>query len=286
MDTLSLFINTDLLGAQGLQPPATWEDFVSEAKKLTVPDETGLHIKTAGAGLGSYDNITHASDIIALLFAQNGVNVTNIGATAQSATDALNFYTSFDMMGDNKVWDDSLDSSILAFSKGNLAMYFGYSWDVFTIKAANPALNFKIYPVPHLPSRNITIASYWAQGVSVKTKHQKEALAFLKYLSSRETQQKLYAQMSKTRLFGQPYALVDLGGSLKENELVYPFISQAPGAISSYFVSNTFDDGLNSQMDAYLGNAVRSILANNSAQTAVDTLSQGTSQVLKQYGAN
>lgn len=163
-------------------------------------------------------------------------------------------------------------------------MYFGYSWDVFTIKSLSPDLKFQILPVPHLPNRNITIASYWVEGASAKSPHKKEALLFLKYLSQKDVEQKLFTQEAKTRLFGEPYSRTDLADLLKDNQLAYPFVSQAQGAVSSYFIDGTFDNGLNSQLNVYLGNAVRSILANTSPQTAVNTLSQGTQQVLKQYG--
>lgn len=283
IDTLSLFVNSDMLSAQGLQPPETWNKFIDDVHKLTVPDETNTHIKTAGAALGTFDNITHAPDIISLLLVQNGANLTNLSTTPTNAADAFNFYISF-ATGDSKVWDSTLDPSLLAFEKGNLAMYFGYSWDVFAIKAVSPDLKFQVVPVPHLPNQNKTIASYWAEGVSVKSKHSKEALLFMKFLSEKETEQKLFSEISKTRLFGEPYARVDLADSLKDNSLAYPFVSQAAGAVSSYFVGDTFDNGLNSQLNSYLGNAVRSMLANTSAQSAIDTLSQGATQVLRQYG--
>ncbi len=283
IDTLSLFVNSDMLSAQGLQPPTTWEEFLADARKLTVPDETNTRIKTSGAALGTFDNITHAPDILSLLLAQNGANLTNLSATPINAADAFNFYISF-ATGDSKVWDTTLDPSLLAFEKGNLAMYFGYSWDVFAIKAVSPDLKFQVVPVPHLPNRNMTIASYWAEGVSVKSKHTKEALLFMKFLAEKDTEQKFFSEISKTRLFGEPYARVDLADSLKDNTLAYPFVSQAKTAVSSYFVGDTFDNGLNSQLNSYLGNAVRSMLANTSAQTAIGTLSQGATQVLRQYG--
>lgn len=281
IDTVALFINTELFQAASLEPPATWEDFAKSSRALTVKDETGK-IKTAGAALGTFDNITHASDIISLLFVQNGADIRNLAKTAQASEDALSFYTSF-AIGEGNVWDSTLDPSLLAFAKGNLAMYFGYSWDVFTIKAINPNLSFQIVSVPHLPGRNITIASYWVEGVSLKSKHQKEALLLLKFLARKETQQKLFSEVSKTRLFGEPYSKRELAELLKDNQYVYPFVSQVDGAVSSFFASDTFDDGLNSQMNAYLGNAVRSILGNTSPQSAVETLAQGVSQVLGQY---
>ena len=111
-------------------------------------------------------------------------------------------------------------------------MYFGYSWDYFTIKAISPDLSFQIHSVPHLPGRSMTIASYWAAGF-FKANIRKRLYYFL-ILSKKETQEKLFAEESKTRLFGEPYARVDLLEKLKDNTVVYPFVSQAKDATSSF----------------------------------------------------
>ena len=281
IDTLNLYINKDLFQAAGLKPPTNWIEFGNTARQLTVKDENN-NIKTAGAALGTYSNITHAPDIISMLLAQNGVNLKDISSNVQAASDALNFYSSFALPSSN-VWDDTLDHSIRAFAGGSLAMYFGYSWDFFIIKAINPNLPFDIYPVPSLPGRNVTIASYWAEGVSAKSPHQKEALLFIKYLTLKETEQRLFTEESKTRNFGEPYARMELESSLK-NSVAYPFVANAKLAVSSFFVDGTYDNGLNSQMNTYLGNAVNSMLKGGSAESAVETLTQGVTQVLKQYG--
>ena len=283
IDTLALYINTNIFKSAGVSAPNNWVDFINYARSLTVRDENGK-IKTSGVALGTFNNITHAPDIISLLFVQSGVDLNNINKNDQAAAEALTFYTSFaNERSGSKTWDSDLDASILAFAKGNLAMYFGYSWDYFTIKAINPDLAFEIHPVPHLPNQNTTIASYWAEGVSVKSKHQKEALLFMKFLAKKETEEKLFAEASKTRAFGEPYANRDLADILRDNANVYPFISQAKDAESSFFVSDTFDNGLNAQMNTYLGDAVNSVLGGGSPQSAVDTLSQGVNQVLTQY---
>ncbi len=281
-DTLSLFINTEIFKQAGATAPTNWEDFGKVARLVTVKDETGA-IKTAGTALGTFDNITHAPDILSMLFAQNGVNFKDTANTTQAMVDTLDFYTSF-AKDDAKVWDATLDPSILSFAKGNLAMYFGYSWDIFTIRAISPSLSFEIFPVPNLPGRNITTASYWVSGVSVKSKNQKESLALLKYLSQKETMQKLFSEEAKTRMFGELYPRTDLADLLKDNTLIYPFVSQGKGATSSFFASDTHDNGLNAQMNGYLGNAVRAVLSGTSAETAVETLSKGVAQVLLQYG--
>ncbi|QQG40971.1 MAG: sugar ABC transporter substrate-binding protein [Candidatus Levyibacteriota bacterium] len=282
IDVLSLFINTEIFTNAGVIPPTNWQEFANTARLLTVKDETGK-IKTSGTAMGTFDNIIHAPDIMSLLFAQNGANFSDLSQNQKSVVDALDFYASF-AKDEGKVWDTSLDPSIIAFAKGNVAMYFGYSWDIFAIKQLNPQFSFKVVSVPHLSGRAMTIASYWANGVSAKSKHQKEAMIFIKFLSQKDIMQKLFTEESKTRLFGELYPRKDLADSLKDNQLVYPFISQANDAMSSFFASDTFDDGINSQMNAYLGNAVRSVLNGTSAETAVETLTKGVAQVLGQYG--
>lgn len=285
-DTLAMFVNDGIFEETGATPPKTWEDFTNTATAVTVKDEEG-RITTYGAGFGAWDNVSRAPDIISLLFAQNRVDLNSPSETVQSMEEALRFYTDFVTGDDNieTVWDVSAPSSLVAFAGGNLAIYFGYSWDVFLIHQLSPDLRFSIYPVPRL-SQDQTVASYWANGVSSNGKNQKEAQEFLEFLARKETQEKLYTQSSKSRLFGQPPARRDMAEGVRDNPLVYPFISQGENATSSYFVSDTFDEGFNDQMNAYLANAVRSIIQNTSVQSATETLINGMNQVLGQYGIN
>ena len=282
IDTLSMYINKDIFTSAGLSYPKTWNDFIDSARRLTVKDEEGK-IKTAGAAMGTFENVIHAPDILSLLFLQNGVSFEDLEGSKDRFIGALNFYSSF-ATDANNVWDSTLDPSILSFSKGNLAMYFGYSWDFFTIKAFNSELNFEITTVPQLPNQSINMASYWASGVSSKSLHQKQALKFVSYLAKKEVEERMYSEQSKERAFGQPYARVDLAESLKDNPLIYPILFQAKTAESSAFVDSTSDNGLNQELNTYLGNAVNSIYNGVSMDTAFDTFSQGVLQVLQKYG--
>jgi ABC-type glycerol-3-phosphate transport system substrate-binding protein len=280
VDTLALFINKKMFDDAKAQVPTTWDGFITVARSLTKKDPTGK-ILVSGGALGTYSNITHASDILSLLLVQNGVDLASM-TPASNASDALTFYTSFAKDEEN-VWDTTLDPSLLAFEREKLAMYIGYSWDIFAMKAASPDLNFAVYPVPHLPGRNTTIASYWVEGVSSKTAHPKEAMQFIHFLSQKDTQTKLYTTEAKTRSFGEPYAQVDLASLLKSNNLVYPFVLQAANASSTYFSSDTQDTGITTYMNQYVENAVNSVLKDTSADSAVEALTQGVSQVLNQY---
>lgn len=279
-DTLALFINNQIFQAAGITArPETWDDLASISRQLTVKDADGK-ILTSGVALGTYDNIAHASDIISLLLLQNGADLLDLnGQTRQNAFDALSFYTSF-AKGEANIWDDSQDNSKLAFMKGNLAMYFGYSWDIFEIKTYVPNLDFTIIPVPHLSQRESTIASYWVEGVSSKTKNPKEAFEFLKFLTSRSTMEKFYSRQAKVRFFGELYPRTDTAELLKSNPLVWPFLEQGGKAESTPFSSDTYDEAMVDSLNSYLGNAIRSIINNNSSpETAVETLAAGVAQV-------
>jgi len=282
MDTLSLYVNKDIFASAGINPPTNWNDFIAAARTLTVKDESGK-IKTAGAAMGTYGNVTHASDIVSLLFLQNSVDFSDIDASKDRIQSALNFYTSFSVDA-NSVWDNSLDPSLLAFSKGNLAMYFGYSWDYFTIKQTNPNLNFEITKVPQLSTQPQNMASYWAVGVSAKTQAQKQAFLFLKYLAQKSTAQALYLEEAKTRAFGELYGRADLAPTLEENKIILPFVEQSATANSSYFVDSTYDSGINQEMNTYLENAINSINNGTSVESAYDPFVQGLNQVLQKYG--
>lgn len=285
IDTLALFVNNDIFKKAGISSyPTTWDDFLKENNPytpLTVKDSDGK-IKTSEIALGTIDNIAHATDIISLIMAQNGAVLDK--PAGDQAGKALEYYTYFSK-GDNKVWDDTLDNSKLSFIKGDLAMYFGYSWDIFDIKAKNATLDFTVVPVPHLPGSNKTIASYWVEGVSSKSKYQKEAFEFLKFLTTRESLEKMYAKQAKIRLFGSLYPRLDMADLLKDNPLIYPFVSQAKNAESTIFSSDTYDDADVKALNGYLGDAVRSVVnGQGSVQSAVETLGKGVASVMSKYG--
>lgn len=285
IDTMAMFVNTKLLEDKGLAIPQFWNEIYERyAPELVVKDQSGK-IVTPSIALGTYDNITHASDIVALLMLQNGADFFNLSANeGESAKGAVEFYTSF-ADGQDAVWDATLDNSTLAFAKGNLAIYFGYSWDIFSIRSLNPTLDYKVVNVPSLADRNNTVASYWAEGINIKTKYQKQALEFLKYLSQPNTLTKIHETQSKVRPFGTLYPRKSMSPLLSSNELVYPFISQADNAQSTFFSSDTYDGetGMITQMNVYLGNAIRSVNNNTSVGSATDTLIKGVNQVLSRY---
>ncbi|HUD44143.1 MAG TPA: extracellular solute-binding protein [Patescibacteria group bacterium] len=281
-DTLALFINPEIF--QGTAVPTDWNDFYTTAQSLTVKGTDGT-ITTAGAAMGIMSNVTHAEDIVALLLADSNVYASTIGVNSDNAGKALLYYTNF-ANSTGAVWDSTLPSSLQMFAKGNLAMYVGYSWDIFSIQALNPSLKFEIHPMPALYGTQRTLASYWVEGVSIRSRHPQEAMLFMKYLLQKDTNQLFYSSAAKERGFGEPYARADLANTLKGNTLIYPFVEQGANAVSSVFSADTYDSGINAISNQYLDNAIAQVASSGTADSAVTTLGGGMKKVLAQYGAD
>lgn len=280
-DGLGLYINEDIFSASGATPPTTWEDVLALVPVLTVKGENG--ITTSAIALGTTNNVENFSDIIATMIMQNGGRL--VSPTGNAAEEALLFFRKFSDQNDPMyTWNATFDNSVYAFATGRVAMILAPSWRAFDIKQITPNANFKIVPIPQLPGNTVNWASYWAEGVSSKSKYQKQAWEFVKFLTNRESAVKLYTEASKNRLFGEPYARVDLASSLASDPYVAAFIQEAPTAKSFPLASRTHDNGLNDKLIKYIEDAVNSVQNGDSPKSALDTVAGGFNQVFSQYG--
>lgn len=283
IDGLGLYYNEDLFAAAGIAgPPTTWEELLAMVPKIAKPQ--GQTFAVSAIALGTTNNVENYSDILATMFLQNGA--TPATPTGKEAEETLLFYRKFSTPSDPVyTWNDTMDNSISAFASGKVAMILAPSWRAFEITQMNPNLRFKIAAIPQLPGNSITWASYWVEGVSDKSKNQKEAWEFLKYLTSKEGATLMYSEASKARkLFGEPYARVDMAESVKSDPYVSAFISQAPYAKSFPLASRTHDDGLNDGLITYLGQAIDAVAGGAAPAEALQTMSAGFTQVFTRYG--
>ena len=285
-DGLGLFINEDIFDRAGKTPPSTWDDLRKVAIDLTVKDEKG-NIQQAGVALGRTENVDHWPEIVGLMMLQNHAKLTS--PKGKLAEDALKFFTIFSSV--DGVWDATLPPSTASFASGRLAMYLGPSWRVFEIKSQNPDLHFRVLPVPQLPKdvptdQDISYASYWSEVVWERSESKDAAWEFLQFLSTPGSLQKLYANASKIRLFGEPYPRADMGQLLLGDPIVGGFISQASYSQSGFLASNSWDgeSGINSKMAKYFEDAINSILDGKNITDVTETLSQGVKEVLTSYG--
>jgi ABC-type glycerol-3-phosphate transport system substrate-binding protein len=170
---------------------------------------------------------------------------------------------------------------------------------VFNLEEMNPNLRYEIVTVPQLPTlenapidsqvpeeslTNIHWATYWSEGVNIKSKKQAEAWKFLEFLASRESLQKMYTAASQIRAFGEIYPRKSMANLIETETKVKPFLAGADLAQSSPLASRTFDEGLNDELSAYFKDAINSILQNNSTpDKAVETLRNGITQIGTKY---
>jgi len=216
VDTLALFYNKDIFAAAQVAVPKTWDEFRQVANRLTVKDEAGK-IQVAGAAMGVASNIDHWSDILGLMMLQNGVEMDR--PYGEIAEQALQFFTVFSK--NDRVWDETLPPSTLAFAGGKLAMYFGPSWRIVDIREINSDLSFGVVPVPQLPQplakgEPVAWASYWVEGVSTRSAYKQEAWEFVKYLVERETLERIYQAGSQTHYVGALYPRLDMASLLED----------------------------------------------------------------------
>jgi multiple sugar transport system substrate-binding protein len=282
IDGLGLYYNEDLFAAAGVTgPPTTWEDLLAIVPKIS--KSRGNTFDVSAIALGTINNIENYSDILANMFMQNGVSL--VSPKGAEAEQTLTFYRRFASPADPVyTWNDTMDNSIYAFATGKVAMILAPSWRAFDIKEINPAIRFKIAPVPQLPGNTVTWASYWVEGVSAKSNYQEQAWKFLKFLTSKESATQLFTEESKVRLFGEPYARMDMASTLTSHPLAGAYIQQAKDAKSFPLASRTFDNGINDKMIVYLKDTVNAISGGSSPAEELIRLSNGFQQILTTYG--
>lgn len=247
VDTLAMFYNKDLFNSAGIsQIPQYWnKEFLQDIKKLTRFDNE-KNITQAGIALGGSTNISRFSDILSVLMMQNGATMINDNRQVvfnqmpaitkdknyNPGIEALRFYTDFsNPQKESYAWNNNLPNSLEMFIGGNLAIMFGYSYNIDTIKAQAPKLNFSVASLPQIEgnsANNINFANYWLETVSKKSKHQNEAWDFIQFIT-KEEQAKIY--LAKTKY---PTALRSLIKDQKNDDDIKVFADQVLTAKSWY----------------------------------------------------
>ncbi len=245
VDTLALYYNRDLLNNAGITAaPKYWnKEFQQNVKKLTKQDPTQGIIQS-GIALGGSNNIERYSDILAVLMMQNGATMMdgkqvlfNVVPAATRDTnynpglEALRFYIDFSNPGKEVYsWNDDLPNSLEMFISGKLALMFGYSYHLATIKAQAPKLNFSVSTLPQIEGSpmEINFANYWVESVSKKSLYPNEAWDFVQF-ATKEEQAKTYLEKTD-----KPTALRSLVATQREDNEIGVFAAQVLTAKSWY----------------------------------------------------
>ncbi len=268
IDTIAVIYNRYLFDQAGIPLPSTWQtwdDFSQNVPKLVKKDAAGNITQAAAAIGGSNASVDNASDILALLFTQNGVALDsrsgNFDITSQAAQNALRFYTQFASPNSSVyTWNDSMPNSIDAFAQGKTAMIFDYESAVPQIKTQKPFIDLETAPVPQ--QKNGVIAAYPKYfGYVVSKQSQNAALAWTFILNMTTNAQTAAAYTSAT---GKPPALNQVIYNEENNPALSAFARQALIAKSWYETDPATEAQIFSQ-------TIQSVLSGQtSVQSALD----------------
>lgn len=284
IDGLVLVYNQGLFKKAGISTvPSTWDDITQIVPRLTVKDTSG-NLITSGIALGTAGNVDHFSDIFGLLLLQNGGSLDKLDQN--EASGALEIYRKFSEPPQG-YWNEEMANSTTAFIQEKVAMIIVPSWEILTIKTANPDIDMKVVPVPVVPGTPlISISSYWVEGVSRFSSNQIEAWKFLRFLTEKDSMTKLYELERRIRPFGEPYSRVDLASLLIQDPYLGAVIKQANNYVSLPLISRTMDNGLNDEIIKYIENAINSTILGVSYNEALRTAKSGINQVFTKYNIN
>ncbi|MDQ2756295.1 MAG: sugar ABC transporter substrate-binding protein [Actinomycetota bacterium] len=191
-----LYYNKAMFKAAGLNPPTTWEDMVSSAKKLTDPAKQQYGFSLAA---GSYTENVHFAFING---SQNGGEwFDNAGKpTFTSDANVSGVLRYLDLMQTDKVVNpsnaqyDNGTKAVNDFASGKVAMILNQNnADNSIVSNGMKTSDYGVVPFP-APAGGQKIATFIAGinlSVMKSTKNKDAALSFVKYMTSPETQKTL-----------------------------------------------------------------------------------------------
>ncbi len=179
IDPLVMYYNRSILDANGvIYPPAFWDDLAVLVPRLIKKDDSNKIIRSVAA-LGHFSNVAHAKDILAALFMQagNGIVTEKDGIFSSSLNtynqkynlaSILKFYTDFaDPNKDVYSWNKSFPNSGDAFSKEDLAFYFGFASELVSLINRNPNQNLAVAPIPQIKNASFKLTGAQVTGIAL-----------------------------------------------------------------------------------------------------------------------
>jgi ABC-type glycerol-3-phosphate transport system substrate-binding protein len=280
IDPLVMYYNRSMLDANGIiYPPVFWDDLTSLAPKLTKKDDSNKITKSAIA-LGHFSNITHAKDILSALFMQAGNKiVTEKDGVFNSALNAftsnpkynlssiLKFYTDFaDPNSDVYSWNKSFPNSDNAFSKEDLAFYFGFASELLSLVSRNPNQNLAVAPFPQIKDASFKLTGAQVLGIAL--------LASSKNLNTAFTAASLLA----TGNFASEFALATGVAPARRDLLkIKPADAYSPIFYDSALYARSWLDPSSGDTDNIFRNMIDGVLSNN--MTVENAISDANSRL-------
>jgi multiple sugar transport system substrate-binding protein len=227
-----LYYNKAMFTAAGLQPPTTWEELVTDAKKLTAGGKYAFALAAGSYTENAHFAFINAAQDNAELFDSKG----NPTFTSSGVVSGIKRY--IDLMQTDKVVNTSnaqYDNGVQAvndFAKGKVAMILNQNNADSSINANGMKSDaYGVVPFP-APAGGQPVASHVA-GINLSimknTKNKDAALQFVKFMTSESTQTTL----------GKPYASLPVLNGAKAN-----FTDNAQEAATFQKIYNTMSKPL------------------------------------------
>lgn len=281
VDPFVTYWNRTLFSASGIARPARyWDELVDIAPALSRATTAGTLTQSAVA-LGEWGNVAYAKDIFISLITglgnpiiepdgSGGYRTTLVSSgSATPAESALRFYTEFsDPNRQVYSWNRSLPDSRSAFLAGTLAIYLAPASEAFTLRAANPNLNFDVAAYPEVRGGTRAVpARLSAFSVPRGSQNPRGALMVALLLSGADAQTRL------VEATGLPSVRRDVLSSQPENPYESVFRDAALNAFSFRDPSPAATDDIFKRMVENVSSGrLRITEAAQSAQTELEAL--------------
>ncbi|MCU6794189.1 extracellular solute-binding protein [Paenibacillus sp. WQ 127069] len=277
--TLALYYNKELFEKAKLdpnKPPANWEELIDYAKKLTEKDAKGQFI-TEGITWQPNSQIHHWYRD-ALIYQAGGQDTTPdykkyLWNASPAGLEAFKFVMDIPLV--HKVGTrDFYETDINAFKTGHAGITIDGSNVLGGIKKDAPNLKFGTAPLPSYKNK-ATQSSYWANGITkgVEGKKLEAATEFLKFLTSKEVQEKWVDKVGELPAKKE----VALQDKYAKDPLLGAFIQQLPDAHAHFFVDET------AEKDNFVEATDRVLLKNENIQTVFDDLVKKNQKLYDDY---
>ena len=209
-----LYYRTDLLEAIGAKPPATWQDLVGTAQKLTRDGKARFGFLWQGkqAEVLVCDLVEFLASNGASILSPDGRKVLIAEPAAVEAVQFMRDTIDKDKISPQDVlsWDEEPSRRPFTAGQAVFLRNWNYAWTIAQDPSESSVVGkVGVVPLPHFPGGKSAAASGGYQyGVNAATKNRDAALDFVRWMSSAESQLRFAIQLglapTRQAVFDEP----------------------------------------------------------------------------------